>query len=105
MKCMVRILLHFYSDIYCRMGNKAWTLELSWTGKKDFNSAGDHAWTYQDSSSNIVNGGMVRSALARRGGGSLTFLQVYAAGHMVPMDQPQAALALLNTFIQNRPFY
>eukprot|EP01039_Chlorochromonas_danica_P007629 gene7629-8431_t len=93
-------------DFICNwMGNKAWTLELSWTGKKDFNGAGDHTWTYQDSNSNAVNGGMVRSALAKRGGGSLTFLQVYAAGHMVPMDQPQAALALLNTFIQNRPFY
>jgi carboxypeptidase C (cathepsin A) len=30
---------------------------------------------------------------------------VYEAGHMVPMDQPAAALALLNGFTSNKPFY
>ena len=30
---------------------------------------------------------------------NLSFLQVYEAGHMVPMNQPEAALALLNEFI------
>jgi len=52
-----------------------------------------------------VEGGKVRTASAKEGGGSLTFLQVFEAGHMVPMDQPAAALALLNTFIENEEFY
>lgn len=30
---------------------------------------------------------------------NLTFYKVFNAGHMVPMDQPQAALAMLNRFI------
>jgi len=47
----------------------------------------------------------VRTASARSGGGSLTFLQVFEAGHMVPMDQPAAALAMLNTFTSNKAFY
>jgi carboxypeptidase C (cathepsin A) len=34
----------------------------------------------------------------------MTFLQVYEAGHMVPMDQPEAALSMLNTFLRNEPF-
>jgi cathepsin A (carboxypeptidase C) len=48
---------------------------------------------------------MARTAPAKEGAGSLTFLQVYEAGHMVPMDQPAAALALLNGFLNNKPFY
>lgn len=30
----------------CRMGNKAWTLALPWTGKRAFNTEADHDWTY-----------------------------------------------------------
>ena len=30
--------------------------------------------------------------------------QVHKAGHMVPMDQPANALAMLNTFLQNGKF-
>jgi len=29
------------------------------------------------------------------------FLRVFNAGHMVPMDQPEAALAMLDRFINN----
>ena len=28
------------------------------------------------------------------------FLQVYEAGHMVPMDRPQAASEMLNSFLE-----
>ena len=30
-----------------------------------------------------------------------SFVQVYQAGHMVPMDQPENALAMLSRFIKN----
>ena len=33
--------------------------------------------------------------------GNLHFLRVYDAGHMVPMDQPENALAMINRFINN----
>ncbi|KAJ1473941.1 hypothetical protein T484DRAFT_1834189 [Baffinella frigidus] len=46
-----------------------------------------------------------------RGAKGLTFLQaanpghmVANAGHMVPLDQPEAALAMLNTFMSNAAF-
>jgi carboxypeptidase C (cathepsin A) len=87
------------------MGNKAWTLGLEWTGKNNFNNAGDHSWYYTNDQSASINGGLARTANAKLGKGSLTFLQVYEAGHMVPMDQPQAALALLNTFLSDKAFY
>ena len=84
------------------MGNKAWTLDLHWTGHSSFNAEEDHAWVYGIEN---VQGGVARTAAAVKGTGSLTFLQVYEAGHMVPMDQPEAALDMYNRFVFNRPFY
>ncbi len=71
------------------MGNKAWTQALRWSGHKDFNAAEDRPWG---------TAGEVRSA------GPLTFLRVYEAGHMVPMDQPQVALDMINTFMFDGDF-
>lgn len=85
-------------DFICNwMGNKAWTKALDWTGKEAFNAAADKDWTY-DKDGVPTKGGIVRGA------NGLTFLQVFEAGHMVPMDQPQAALALYETFIQGKSF-
>jgi cathepsin A (carboxypeptidase C) len=90
-------------DFICNwMGNKAWTKELPWSGHDEFEAAVDQDWTY---GSDATKGGMVRTAPAKNGEGSLTFLQVYEAGHMVPMDQPEAAQSLLNQFIQGRDWY
>ncbi len=33
--------------------------------------------------------------------GNLHFLRVYEAGHMVPMDQPENALAMIQRLITN----
>jgi cathepsin A (carboxypeptidase C) len=72
------------ADYVCNwLGNKAWTLALEWSGSEAFNNAVDSDWKSE---------GMVRSA------NGLTFLQVYGAGHLVPMDQPETALNLINTF-------
>ena len=92
----IRVLIYAGDcDFICNwMGNKAWTLALEWTGQKDFNSADDKEIGY----------GVVRKAVAAEGTGSLTFLQVYEAGHMVPMDQPKNALSLFNTFIQDKSY-
>ena len=93
-------------DFICNwIGNKAWTKALNWSGKSDFNDAADVEWDYTESATGkTINGGLVRSANAAKGSGSLTFLQVFEAGHMVPMDKPEAALSLLNTFIQQKEF-
>lgn len=37
-----------------------------------------------------------------RTSGPLSFLRVLDAGHMVPMDQPAAALAMVNAFMANK---
>ena len=32
-------------------------------------------------------------------------LLIFVSGHMVPMDQPAHALSMLQTFLDNKPFY
>ncbi len=100
------------SDYICNhLGNKAWTLDLEWPGKTTFNDAADLPW--------MVDG---RQAGRARSHAGFTFLQVFQgklapkecsprryaaqltpvlnpAGHMVPMDQPGAALAMFNSFL------
>lgn len=71
------------------MGCKAWTLELEWKKAAAFRSAQDKDW--------IVDG---QKAGKIRNVDSFTFLQVFEAGHMVPLNQPKNALALLNAFTQ-----
>lgn len=93
------------TDFICNwMGNKAWTMAIAWSGHQEFTATGDHAWYYDTEQSKL--GGYARSARsAKPQGGSLTFLQVLEAGHMVPMDQPEAALSMLNAFTSKTPFY
>lgn len=73
-------------DFVCNyLGNRAWTLQLEWTGAAKFNAAEERDW---DNGS-----GLIRSS------GGLTFLQVYDAGHMVPKDQPAVSLSMLKQFL------
>lgn len=78
----IRVLIYAGDvDFICNwMGNKAWTQELHWSGKSTFNAEADQAWIY---GAENVQGGVARTATAAKGTGSLTFLQVYEAGHMV----------------------
>mmetsp|Transcript_9736 Transcript_9736/g.14681 ORF Transcript_9736/g.14681 Transcript_9736/m.14681 type:complete len:415 (+) Transcript_9736:161-1405(+) len=102
----VRVLIYAGdTDFICNwMGNKAWTLAIAWDGREAFHAEGDHEWFYDEARTQL--GGWARSASSTSGaGGSLTFLQVKEAGHMVPMDQPEAALSMINAFTSNSPFY
>ncbi|KJE92641.1 serine carboxypeptidase [Capsaspora owczarzaki ATCC 30864] len=83
------------NDFVCNYkGSKAWTLALDWAGNSGFNAAGDHTWN---------GAGGVAAGLARSYGG-LTFLQVFKAGHMVPLDQPANALAMVASVVSHTPF-
>jgi cathepsin A (carboxypeptidase C) len=78
-------------DFICNwLGNQAWALALPWTGQKSFDDAMPKAW--------MVNG---KQAGELRQGSStaFSFLRVYQAGHMVPMDQPLPAVTMLDQFI------
>eukprot|EP00754_Rhynchopus_humris_P035352 Rhum_TRINITY_DN16872_c0_g1::Rhum_TRINITY_DN16872_c0_g1_i1::g.164734::m.164734 len=91
----VRVLIYAGDyDYVCNwIGNKAWTMDLAWPGKAGFNAATDNAWTVAGKTA-----GRIRSHAG------FNFLQVHAAGHMVPADQPEAALQMVNSFVFNKPF-
>jgi len=74
-------------DYICNyMGNQAWTLDLDWKHKEEFNKAAPHDWNN-------------KKGLARTSNG-FTFLQVYDAGHMSPADQPEATLDMITQFMK-----
>ncbi|EJK62148.1 hypothetical protein THAOC_17255 [Thalassiosira oceanica] len=78
-------------DFICNyLGNKAWTYELEWKHKAEFQAAEDKDWNNKAGLSKTAYG--------------LTFLQVFDAGHMVPSDQPAHALEMITQFIQGKSF-
>eukprot|EP01012_Entosiphon_sulcatum_P058288 TRINITY_DN82295_c0_g1_i1.p1 TRINITY_DN82295_c0_g1~~TRINITY_DN82295_c0_g1_i1.p1 ORF type:complete len:459 (+),score=77.57 TRINITY_DN82295_c0_g1_i1:22-1377(+) len=86
----IRVLIYAGDvDFICNwLGNKAWTLQLQWPGQTAFNQATDNDWLVAGKAA-----GKLRSAQG------FHFLQVFQAGHMVPMDQPQAALEMVKQFL------
>ncbi|PWA03217.1 hypothetical protein BB558_000627 [Smittium angustum] len=80
-------------------GNKAWVLDLPWSGKDQINEAPDLTWeSYNAASSKNVSSGEHRTF------GPFTFLRVFEAGHMVPYDQPEASLDMINRWLNNKSF-
>jgi len=72
-------------DFICNwLGNQAWTYALPWDHQTDFQQAMFKPY---------YNYGNIKTAY------NFTFLQVFQAGHMVPMDQPKAALQLVDDFL------
>ncbi|KAL8284039.1 hypothetical protein RQP46_005152 [Phenoliferia psychrophenolica] len=96
----IRVLIYAgEADFMCNyLGNLAWTLALEWTGKGDYNLAKSKKF-YADGQKKAA--GETRSV--GTGGGLLTYLQVYDAGHMVPYDQPLASLDFFSKWIQDKP--
>jgi cathepsin A (carboxypeptidase C) len=79
------------ADYICNwLGNQAWTEALEWPGKKDFNQAKIKDLKLAGADKEY---GKVKAA------GNFTFMQVYQAGHMVPMDQPENSLDFLNRWL------
>jgi len=76
-------------DFLCNwLGNKAWTEKMVWPGQRGYADAVDEPW--------MVDGKVAGKVRNHKG---LTFLRVNGAGHMVPMDQPKASLAMLNQYL------
>jgi len=81
-------------DLICNwVGGKMWVESMSWPGKASFDAAPMKTWRV----------GNTPAGEAKTANG-LTFVRVYAAGHMVPHDQPKNALDLLNRVVHNLPF-
>lgn len=71
------------------LGNQAWVRGMDWPGKAAFDAAPVKPWS--------AEGKQAGEAQAAEG---LTFLRVFGAGHMVPLDQPMASLLMLDAFLK-----
>jgi len=85
----IRVLIYAGDQDYiCNwLGNQAWTQAMPWPHQGDFNTTAAANWTV---------GGKAAGTLQASHG--FSFLRVFDAGHMVPRDQPEVALAMLNAF-------
>ncbi|XP_034687554.1 serine carboxypeptidase-like [Vitis riparia] len=79
-------------DLICNwLGNSNWVHAMKWSGQKDFEASPTVPY--------LVDG---KEAGQLKYHGRLAFLKVHNAGHMVPMDQPKAALQMLKTWTQGK---
>jgi len=74
-------------------GGSRWVSAMNWSGQDAYNKAPEVNWT--------VQGKVVGQSKNANG---LTFLKVYEAGHMVPMNQPANSLDMVQRFISGKPF-
>jgi len=82
------------NDYICNyLGGQRWTNAMEWPGQQAFQQAPENNWT--------VNGNVAGVSKSAQG---FTFLEVYNAGHMVPMNQPAVALDMVKTFIGSKRF-
>ena len=82
-------------DFICNwLGNWVWANEMPWDGKTYFNDADLKTWT---SPSTGAAAGQVKSY------GPFSFVKIYEAGHMVPMDQPENGLKMITSFTRDTP--
>ena len=71
-------------------GGEAWTMGTKWEHQMEFKDQNYELWRVDSSPAGEM-----------RQFGNLHFLRVYEAGHMVPLDQPKNALAMIDRLIHN----
>ncbi|KAJ3554633.1 hypothetical protein NM688_g3005 [Phlebia brevispora] len=90
------------ADMMCNfIGNEAWVEKLEHKFHDDFVKSKSLPWQ-------TLGSGRIAGEVRSAGGdgftaGNVTFVQVYEAGHMVPFDQPEAALDLFTRWITDVP--
>jgi len=81
-------------DLICNwFGGFAWTNALRWSGAEEFNKAEMKVWK-----NGKISAGEAKTYK------NFTFVRVYNAGHMVPHDQPESALAIEENIVYGKPF-
>ncbi|KAH9624815.1 hypothetical protein KSS87_018131 [Heliosperma pusillum] len=77
-------------DLICNwLGNSRWVHAMKWSGQTDFVASPEVPFEVDGSQAGIL-----------KSHGPLSFLKVHDAGHMVPMDQPKAALEMLKRWTE-----
>eukprot|EP00758_Cryptobia_borreli_P013625 Tbor_TRINITY_DN5850_c1_g1::TRINITY_DN5850_c1_g1_i3::g.7155::m.7155 len=84
-------------DFICNwLGNQAWVRNLPWAQTEQFNRAPVRNY--------ILDSELAATTQSVSGHGHtnlLSFVRVFDAGHMVPMDKPQVILNLITKFMRN----
>jgi len=79
------------ADYICNwLGNKAWTEALEWKGHAEYKKAEMKDFKIDGDGKKV---GEVKSS------GNFTFMKIHAGGHMVPFDQPEASLEMVNRWL------
>lgn len=77
------------ADYICNwLGNKAWAEKLEWAGKDKYGKTKLEPFTLDD-----------KEVGQMKHSGNFSFVRIYQAGHMVPYNQPEASLTMLNKWI------
>ncbi|KAI7899375.1 Alpha/Beta hydrolase protein [Cokeromyces recurvatus] len=80
------------ADLLCNwMGIDAWTFELEWYGKENFQAQQEIFWKINDN----------ETVGTLRKYNELTFLRLFNAGHMAYYDQPKIALEMFSQWISD----
>ncbi|CAE7076121.1 unnamed protein product [Rhizoctonia solani] len=102
----VRLLIYAgNADFMCNaIGNLQWLEKLETSFQDEFQSAKQVPFIPLSSKSNKP-AGFVKSAGGKGQftAGNVTYVQIYDAGHMVPYDQPEAALDMFVRWIMDTP--
>jgi serine carboxypeptidase-like clade 4 len=90
----VRVMVYAGEDDFiCNwVGNRRWVRAMRWSGAEAFVATRAEPFVVDG-----VTGGEVIEA------GALAFVKMSQSGHMVPMDQPKNALAMLDRFVRGVP--
>ncbi|KAI8444225.1 carboxypeptidase C [Phakopsora pachyrhizi] len=105
----IRLLIYAGEDDFmCNyLGNERWMMALDTPFQEEFQNQ-THKYLSKHSSGNRteVSGthnhvGMLRTA--GPGAGNFSYVSLYESGHMVPFDQPEIALELINKWLDNKP--
>ncbi|KAI0718401.1 carboxypeptidase C [Cerioporus squamosus] len=90
------------ADMACNyIGNERWVEQLDTKFRDEFSKTTKQPWV-------TLNKGDLSGWVRSAGGdgytaGNVTYVQVHAAGHMVPFDQPDASLDLLTRWLADVP--
>ncbi|WBW75370.1 vacuolar carboxypeptidase Y [Schizosaccharomyces osmophilus] len=80
------------ADFICNyMGNEAWADALEWSGHREFYEANLAPWS--PAGSEAGRGKTYKN---------FSYLRIYEAGHMVPFNQPEASLEMLNQWLDGQ---
>ncbi|PWN20484.1 hypothetical protein BCV69DRAFT_283369 [Microstroma glucosiphilum] len=93
----VRVLIYNgIADAMCNhYGNEAWVAKLQTSFLEEYTEAKKQDWVLEDGH----KAGWIKRA--GKGAGSIAYLHIFEAGHMVPHDQPVAALEMWEKWIAN----